>query len=75
MGGIVPETFRVVRQLLDRLDNSETGVVTLKELQLEVPSYKEKEAEYLSNLKGMELCTKFPIIEGSKYAIHEGGLK
>jgi len=23
----------------------------------------------------MDLCTKFPILEGTKYAIHEGGLK
>ena len=23
----------------------------------------------------MELCTKFPIVDGAKYAIHEGGLK
>jgi hypothetical protein len=64
-----------VRQLLDRLDDSKTGIVAIKELQKEVPIYKEKEAEYLSNLKGMDLCTKFPIVEGSKYSIHEGGLK
>jgi hypothetical protein len=29
----------------------------------------------LSKLKGMELCNKFPIHDGCKYAIHEGGLK
>jgi len=29
----------------------------------------------LSQLKGMDLCTKFPIHDGCKYAIHEGGLK
>ena len=27
VGGIVPETFRIYRQLLDRIDNSETGLV------------------------------------------------
>jgi hypothetical protein len=27
-GGIIPETFRIVRELLNRLDNSLTGVVT-----------------------------------------------
>jgi hypothetical protein len=26
-GGIIPETFRIVRQLLDRLDDSKTGRV------------------------------------------------
>ena len=23
----------------------------------------------------MQLCTKFPLVEGGQYAIHEGGLK
>ena len=42
---------------------------------METPEWKEQEAEYLSNLKGMDLCTKFPIKEGCQYQIHEGGLK
>ena len=33
-----------------------------------------KEAEYLTQLKGMDLCNKYPIHEGCRYAIHEGGL-
>jgi len=36
VGGIVPETFRIVRQLLNRLDDPVTGEV-MKELQMEVP--------------------------------------
>lgn len=74
VGGIVPETFRIVRQLLDRLDDVEDGT-PCKELQVELPEWKEKEAEYLTQLKGMELCMKFPLVDGCKYAIHEGGLK
>jgi hypothetical protein len=31
VGGIVPETFRIVRQLLDRLDDPVTGEV-MKEI-------------------------------------------
>lgn len=74
VGGIVPETFRILRVLLDRLDSSKDGSV-MKELQEECPEWKHKEAEYLTTLKGMDLCTKFPIVDGSKYAIHAGGLK
>lgn len=47
VGAIVPETFRIVRQLLDRLDNSKDGKVC-KELEVELPEWKEKEAEYLT---------------------------
>lgn len=66
VSGIVPETFRVMRALMDRLDDSKTGK-TCDELQVEVPEWKVKEAEYLTQLKGMELCTKFPIVEGAQY--------
>lgn len=42
VGGIIPETFRVVRALLDRVDNSTTGVVA--DLNADVPEAKMKEA-------------------------------
>jgi acetylornithine deacetylase/succinyl-diaminopimelate desuccinylase-like protein len=36
VGGIVPETFRILRSLLNRLDDVETGN-TMKELECPVP--------------------------------------
>lgn len=36
VGGIIPETFRVVRNLLDRVDDSRTGRVA-DEFQVEIP--------------------------------------
>ena len=39
VGGIVPETFRVVRTLLDRLDDTATGRV-VAEFQPEIPDWK-----------------------------------
>lgn len=38
-GGIVPETFRIIRKLLDRLDDSETGKVA-EWMQIETPDFK-----------------------------------
>lgn len=60
VGGVVPETFRVVRQLLDRIDNSLTGKVA-DCFQTPVPEWKQKEAEELCELKGMEMCTKYAL--------------
>ncbi|HEX5401122.1 MAG TPA: M20/M25/M40 family metallo-hydrolase [Pseudonocardiaceae bacterium] len=37
-GGIVPSSFRVLRGLLDRLEDSATGQVVLPELHVEVPA-------------------------------------
>ena len=64
-GGVVPETFRIARQLLDRLDDSSTGVVT-SDLQVETPEWKLNEAKKLADLYGDKLYTKFPVHEGVK---------
>jgi acetylornithine deacetylase/succinyl-diaminopimelate desuccinylase-like protein len=56
VGGIVPETFRIARHLLDRLDDSKTGK-PCKELECELPDWKDKEAEAISKLCGEELRT------------------
>ena len=39
VGGILPETFRVIRKLLDRVDDSETGKVLIPELDVEIPEW------------------------------------
>jgi len=44
VGGVLPETFRVVRSLLDRVDDSGTGKVLVPELQTEIPEWAQKEA-------------------------------
>mmetsp|Transcript_36995 Transcript_36995/g.56701 ORF Transcript_36995/g.56701 Transcript_36995/m.56701 type:complete len:115 (+) Transcript_36995:391-735(+) len=73
-GGIVPDTFRIWRSLLDRLDDPKTGRVC-KELEVDIPEWKETEAKYLTDLCGMNLCTKFPLEQGAKHCLPEGGLK
>ena len=65
-GGIVPETFRVVRQLLDRLDNSETGEVCA-ELQCPPPQWKLDEAKALAQAAGKTMYEKYPIVDGAKW--------
>jgi len=66
VGGIVPETFRIVRTLLNRLDNSETGEVTA-ELQSEPPQWKLDEAKHLAALAGKEIYEKYKIVEGAEW--------
>lgn len=66
VGGIVPETFRIVRQLLNRLDDPVTGEV-MKELQMEVPKWKEEEAEFMVQLSGEEMFRKYAVVEGGQY--------
>jgi len=44
-GGAVPSSFRVLRQLLDRIEDSETGDLLLPELYVEIPEERRREAE------------------------------
>ena len=66
VGGIVPETFRVVRALLNRLDDPLTGKC-MKELETELPSYVRPEAERMVALSGHEMCKKYKMHEGVEY--------
>jgi len=66
VGGIVPETFRVVRTLLKRLDDEETGEVC-PELQCEVPAWKAEEAKQLADLAGPTMHDKYAVQPGVKY--------
>jgi acetylornithine deacetylase/succinyl-diaminopimelate desuccinylase-like protein len=42
--GIVPSSFRVIRQLLDRVEDAATGRVLLDELHVEIPADRRREA-------------------------------
>ena len=65
-GGIVPETFRILRTLLDRLDDKETGRV-IAELHCEAPQWKLDEAKHLAQLAGPEMYKKYALVEGAQW--------
>lgn len=73
VGGVVPETFSIVRALLNRLDDPETGE-PMKELSVPVPKWKEEEAEFMVKLAGDQICTKYAIVDGAEYC-HQDDLK
>jgi len=66
VGGVVPETFRIVRTLLDRLDSSETGQV-ISDLNVEVPAWKEEECKEIVKLAGENLFKKYKIVDGASW--------
>ena len=66
VGGIVPETYRVMRELLNRLDDPLTGKC-MKELETELPAYARPEAERMVALSGDGMCKKYKMHDGVKY--------
>lgn len=64
--GVIPESFRIVRQLLDRLENVTTGDVH-KAFHVDIPAERYEEAFNLVKAIGLQgILDKYPIIEGTR---------
>jgi acetylornithine deacetylase/succinyl-diaminopimelate desuccinylase-like protein len=62
--GIVPSSFRVLRALLSRLENEETGEIRLRELHVEVPEQRLEQARKVADVLGKDVWAKFPFVKG-----------
>ena len=62
--GVVPSSFRVLRRLLDRVEDSDTGEVRLPELHCEIPVKRVEQAQAAAGALGAEVYTKFPFHPG-----------
>jgi acetylornithine deacetylase/succinyl-diaminopimelate desuccinylase-like protein len=56
--GVVPSSFRVARQILDRIDDSATGKV--KGFQVSIPQQRKQQAARAAKVLGKEIWRKFP---------------
>ena len=59
-GGVVPSSFRIARQVLDRIDDSRTGVVKSAAFACEVPADRRAQAEQAARILGDTLWKRFP---------------
>lgn len=62
--GVVPSSFRILRMLLDRLDDVSTGKVTSKEFQATIPEDRRAQAKVAAAALGDEVFSKFPFVDG-----------
>ncbi len=58
--GIVPSSFRIARQLLNRLDDPATGKVLLPELHADIPAERVQQAHTAGEILGDEVWKEFP---------------
>jgi acetylornithine deacetylase/succinyl-diaminopimelate desuccinylase-like protein len=72
VGGIVPETMRIMRHLLDRIDDSKTGMCC-EALNCEIPERFKTEAKFMAELSGPEMYKKYHVCEGVD-CMHEEGI-
>ncbi len=64
-GGIVPSSFRIVRQLLSRLEDERTGEV-VRDFHAEPPAARVEEARAVTALMGDAIAGRFPVVEGMR---------
>lgn len=64
--GIVPSTFRIVRQILDRVEDKTTGKILLNSLQNEIPPHIVEAAKQTVSILGESIYKDFHFISGAK---------
>ncbi len=69
--GIVPSTFRILRQLLSRIDDEQTGKVKIAALHVNVPEERLKQARLTAEVLGDEVFSKFPWVQGARPAVSD----
>lgn len=58
--GVVPSSFRILRQILDRLEDSKTGRLLPQSFHCEVPAERMAQAQATAAILGEELYKRFP---------------
>ena len=69
--GIVPSSFRIMRQLLSRIDDESTGQVAIEALHVKVPDERLKQARRAAETLGDEVFNKFPWVQGARPAVSD----
>jgi acetylornithine deacetylase/succinyl-diaminopimelate desuccinylase-like protein len=63
--GIVPSTFRVVRQLLSRLEDEDTGQILPRDFYVNIPEERLRQAEAASQVLGTSVYSEYPFQPGT----------
>jgi acetylornithine deacetylase/succinyl-diaminopimelate desuccinylase-like protein len=66
--GVVPSSFRVLRQLLSRLEDPDSGRILLDDLHVDIPAQRRQQALHAAKVLGNEVFTKFPFVDGMRPA-------
>lgn len=62
-GGIVPSPFMILRQLLDRLEDADTGAIRRRELYVPIPEERLRQAQKAAGVLGGAIVEDLPLAE------------
>jgi acetylornithine deacetylase/succinyl-diaminopimelate desuccinylase-like protein len=66
--GIVPSSFRIMRELLGRLEDSATGEIRIAEMNVEIPERRRAEARETARSDPGAMKRRFPLVKGMRPA-------
>jgi acetylornithine deacetylase/succinyl-diaminopimelate desuccinylase-like protein len=69
--GIVPSSFRILRQLLSRLEDETSGAIRPAELYLQIPAERIAQARAAAAALGRDVYAKFPLVPGMSPMAHD----
>ncbi len=64
--GVVPSSFRIARELLDRIDNPRTGRVRARSFHCRVPAERVEQARLAGQILGESVYAKFPFVDATE---------
>ena len=64
--GVVPSSFRLLRQILSRIEDEKTGKILLDKLHAEVPAERLAQAKRAAEVLDTAVFDKFPLVDGLK---------
>lgn len=69
--GVVPSSFRILRMLLDRLEDVASGAIRPEELKVEIPAARAAQARVAAGVIGDAIRTKFPFRKGTRPIVED----
>jgi acetylornithine deacetylase/succinyl-diaminopimelate desuccinylase-like protein len=64
--GIVPSSFRVIRQLLSRVEDESSSTVIPRDFYVNIPRERVEQAHHAADILGSEVYAKFPFVHGAQ---------
>ncbi len=65
MSGMAASSFRILRQVLDRVEDSKTGEFLLKEFYGQIPKKRLEQIHQTAKLSGEKIISDIPLVEGA----------
>jgi len=62
--GVVPSSFRVLRQMISRLEDEKTGTVILKDLYAPIPEQRMQQTRAMAEALGDSIWQAYPFVDG-----------